>query len=442
MVSRRRMLQLGVGALAATAGCLDATGRSSPDPVGDAPSTTPGDVPEWAPDWTLPFDDWRVPGLDASDGLLYATLNRTHGPSAVAAVDTADRSVRWLTESTGEAVGGSHAAYRNVSRGQWGVTIAEESVYAVAGPAEERRWSAVHALDRASGERRWSVRRDRELAVAGVADGIVVATGLEFFPGHDRTPISHQTPEEPLTTVVYGLDADTGGVRWTREFVGVEDVAAAPDAVYVAAGNRLVGLGRDGSRRFRYDHGPARRVSATAERVFYLAGEEASATLHGVAPSGDGEWQREVPVDELLLDGDRLYAGGDAVVGVEADGTVAWRDDDYGQWLLLDPDRDSLYTRAGVRADAATAYDADGSERWTFDPPSTNAWPEAATGDALVTSAITGDHADEPFLTVYAVDSEGRATAALGRDTVFDAAGLDGTVYLADGVSNLVALSP
>jgi hypothetical protein len=98
--------------------------------------------------------------------------------------------------------------------------------------------------------------------------------------------------------------------------------------------------------------------------------------------------------------------------------------------------------RAETEADSATAYDVGGEERWTFDPPANDAWPEAATRDAVVVSAITADPGDQPFLTVYAVAADGQATAALGKDTVFDAVGLNGTVYLADGVSNLVALDP
>lgn len=183
-------------------------------------------------------------------------------------------------------------------------------------------------------------------------------------------------------------------------------------------------------------------IADAAERIFYLTGEDAGAVLHGVATSGDGAWQRSLPVEELLVADGRLYAGDEVVVAVEPDGTIAWRDTEHGQWLLLDPSADTLYTRSNRQADAATAYAVTGTERWTFDPPSNDAWPEAATRDAVVVSAITGEHADEHFLTLYSVTANGEATAVLGKDTVFDALGLDGTVYLADGVSNLLALDP
>lgn len=445
MVSRRRALHLGTALLSATAGCLTHLRQPNSgnlDPLRDGETQTPDDVPEWTPEWTLPFDDWQVLGLDAADGLLYLTLSTNDGPSAVAAIDPDTQSVLWQTESDGEAVGGSHVSYQHIARGQWGLTLADETIYAVAGPAEERQWSAIHALDRINGERRWSFQQQRRLTIAGVADGLVVATGLEFFPPPGTTPVSHQTPESPLSTVVYGLDTATGTGLWTREFVDVQDVTAGGNGVYVAVGNRLVGLGRDGVTRFTYNHGPATRVEATTERIFYLTGKDSSATLHGVASNGGEDWQRDVPVEELLLADDRLYAGGDVVVAVQSDGSVAWRDDDYGKWLLVDPDHDTLYTRSGMSADAATAYDVAGDERWTFDPPSNNAWPEAATRDALVVSAITANSATQPFLTVYAVNANGQATAAFGTDTVFDAIGLDGMVYLVDSASNLVAVEP
>lgn len=148
---------------------------------------------------------------------------------------------------------------------------------------------------------------------------------------------------------------------------------------------------------------------------------------------------------EFLLDGDRLYAGGDAVAALDPDGSVAWRVDANGKWLLLGPDGETLYTRAGRTSDAVDAYAASGrqggSKRWRFDPPSQNAWPEAATREAAVVSAITGSSADEPSRTVYAV-RDGRATKALGRDLVFTAVTADGAVYLGDGTSQAVALKP
>lgn len=449
MTSRRRLLALAAGTLAGTAGCLDGGPGATPDDgvdddtpttLADGPTTTPGDVPAWTPAWVRSFDPGNVLGVDAAGGTLYLTLSREGGPSTVVAVDPAGGDELWRAEAEGEAVGGSHAGDQGVARGQWGVTVADDAVYAVAGPAEERRWTGLHAIDRATGERRWSLERERELGVAGVEDGLVVATALEFFPGPDETPVSHQSPDEPLSTVVYGLDPADGTVRWTRDVAGVVDVATAADRVYVAAGDRLVGLDHAGETAFTYEQGPAVQVEAVEGRAYYLAGEDETATVHAVAFDGDAHWTRDLSVDELLVDDGRLYAGGDVVVAVESDGSVAWRDDDHGQWLLPTPGGDTLYTRAGVQADRATAYDAGGGERWTFDPPSTNAWPEAATDDALAVTAITPE--EGAFNTVYAVDADGQATAALDVDTVFEAVGLGGTIFLADGDGRLLALDP
>jgi hypothetical protein len=486
MITRRRALA--AAALAAVAGCVgsddgtDATSSPSdtPGPAGtptttptdatdatatddtpaddveDGPTHTPGDVPEWTPEWTLSFDGTNLLGVDAGDDRLYATVSAEDGPSSVAAVDPDAGSARWRTTTDGEPVSGSHVGYQSIARGQWGVTLADDAVYAVAGLADERKWSALSALDRANGDRRWRVRRDRRLAVRGVTDDLVVATGLEFFPGPDETPVSHQTPTEPLSTVVYGFDATDGSERFRRAFTGVVDVTTGGDATYVAAGDRLVGLGPDGTERFALDGDVGAWVEATDERAFYLAGGEAArrnapgalgppsgpTRLFGVAPDGTVDWRRRLPVEELLLLGDRLYAAGDVVAAVESDGTVAWVDADNGQWLLPDADGDALYVRSGIAADRATAYGVGGSERWTFDPPSNNAWPETATADAAVVSAIGVGGTDAPFLTVYAVDADGRATAAVGKETVFDAASLGGTAYLADGESRLLAFEP
>lgn len=89
----------------------------------------------------------------------------------------------------------------------------------------------------------------------------------------------------------------------------------------------------------------------------------------------------------------------------------------------------------GGGQDRATAHRVDGAERWTYNPPSKHAWPEAATDDALAVTAITAD--DGPFKTADAVDDEGQATAALDTNTVPEAVGLDGAIYLTDGAALL-----
>lgn len=438
---------MAAGTLGVLAGCTgrdgSTTSTGTPTPTG-TPTETPTDLPEWYPEWTLAFSGRHVLALEPGDGLLYATVSSDGGPSGVVAVDPVTREIVWQREFEGEAVGGSYAGYRPLARDQWGLTATADRLYAVHGRDASYDWTALHALDRATGDRRWSFRRERKLAVRGVAGGTVVATGLEFFePEH-----THDTPAEPLTSVVYGLGATSGEVQWSRSFDGVRDVAVGTDAAYVAVGGELVALGLDGSRRWVLDgDAPARTVRAADGRVYYAtdAGDDRS-TVRRVALDRTVEWTRTLPVEEFLLDGDRLYASGDAVTALDPDGSVAWRADTYGQWLLFDPARETLYTRAGRAADAVDAYVASGERdgrqrRWRFDPPSQNAWPEAATREAAVATAITGESADEPFYTVYAV-RDGRPTKALGLDTVFTAVPLDGTVYVGDGNSQVVALEP
>lgn len=478
MVSRRDCLLLGASALAGVAGCAAGSGGSTPDgngtatsppptgaadtptrtpgttptgtptatPAGplvaDGPTRTPGDVPEWTPSWTCGFDDRNLLGLDAGGDTLYATTSTQGGPTAVAAVAPDDGSVRWQRAFAGEAVAGSHAAPGPNER--WGVTLADDAVYAVSGNTEERAWSAVRALSRADGERRWSLRRERRVGVAGVADDLVVVTATAFRERHpdSMTPAptdgggrSATATPEPRETAVIGVDAAAGEVRWEREFPGVADVAVGAGGVHVALASGLVSLDLGGSRRGQRDAAATDRVVTAGDRVYYRT---EGGSLHAVGPDGEAEWAASVPGRDLLVGDERIYAGGDRVVAVTPAGEVAWRDDDPGYWLFRDPDGDTLYTRAGRAADRATAYDVGGSERWTFAPPANDAWPTAATADAMVATAITG----EPFYTVYTVDADGRATASLGRDTVFDALGHDGTVYLADGESTLSALDP
>lgn len=474
MVSRRRFLQTSACLLSVAGGCLgtntddppSGTERSTTHTQSAAPTTattatgtrepststpTPtDDLPEWTPTWSLDFDR-DVLGLDTArsggnvggnDGPLYAVLSDDGGDAAVAAVDPAAASIRWRTTMAGEAVPGSHAGTLDIARNKWGTTVTDRTVYAVAGRADSREWTRLHALDRATGERRWTVESDRRLSVEGTTDDLVVVSGLEFYPPPGETVNAHDTPDGPLTTVVRGVDRTDGSTRWRREFEGVEDVAVGAGRVAVATDERLVGVALDGSRSFVVERGPAKRVAAGGGRLYYHTGTRERGTLFGVSPSGAVDWRHDLPLDDLLVVGDTLYATGGVVARVEADGTVAWRDGSFGTWPLLDPDGDTLYTRSGRQADGATAYDVDGEARWRFTaPPATDGWPEAATADALVASVITAETTDS-FLTVFSVDSEGRAQASLGRDTVFDAVGLGGTVYLADGESSLHALDP
>lgn len=207
-LSQRHPLFDGGILLGSAAGCISdprSTGRSNqtemntptppPSPNGIGKST---DLPNWTPVWQRTVSEQHVLGLATYDGGIYATLSTENGPSAVTHLTPTDGAVGWRTELEGEAVTGSYAGYRPMARDKWGVTLTHESVYSVNGAADSYDWTALHAIDRASGERRWSLRRERRLFVHGVASRTVFVTGLEFFePEH-----SHDTPEEPLASIL------------------------------------------------------------------------------------------------------------------------------------------------------------------------------------------------------------------------------------------------
>lgn len=462
MVSRRHALRIAGGALAGLsglAGCLDPAESTARDPSPTAtdgptegptertsePTTTTDEsskLPGWSPSWTLPIPEKHVLGLDPAGDLLVATSSAEGGPSAVAALDPVAREVVWRAEFEGEAVGGSDAGHRSIARDGWGVTVTGERVLAVTGRADSYDWTAVRAVDRASGEREWSLRKERRLAVRGVAGGTVFVTGLEFF----EPDSAHDAPEEPLTSVLYAVDVDSGSVGWSGEFAGVEGVAVGDDGVYVAAGDELLAFGLDGTRRWTFEGDAAPwSVHAANDRIFFLDEDDRrQSTVYGLSRGGEPAWEKRLPIREVLLDGDRLYGGGRSPLSIESDGSVAWRHQGgYGKWLMLSPDGETLYTRSGAGGDRARAYRADdGDVRWTYEPPdlsSPNAWPVAATDEVAVVEGITGGRSSGPFTTLYAV-RDGEGTKALPTEPVFDVVGLDGTVFVAG--ESVVALDP
>ena len=416
MVSRRTAIRLAGAALLPVAGCTTRTG--GPDDRTDSPTAmssggtgrdrrsstepeTPAeDLPEWTPAWTRTVEERHVLGLDAHDGAAYASLSSVGGPSAVAALDPADGTILWRTPTPGELEGRTYAAW-NDGDDQWGVTVADDRVFAVTGRADRTEWTALRALDRATGEAAWRLRRDRSLAVRGVHDGTAYVTSTEFFdPEH-----SHDTPEEPLGTRLLAVDAVDGTVRWSREFAGVADVAVATPGVVVAAGTGLTGLAHDGSERFDVDTGTTGTAVAATDDVVFLLGEDGTRgrPVRGYAFDGTREWGARRRVRDALLDRERgrLYAAGDVTLALEADGAVAWRRAvDGGRPLLVDGAGEALYTRNGGATAAAFGLPG-GDHRWSVDPPERYAWPVAATAGTAVVEGF----------------AEGRALYAVGADS-------------------------
>lgn len=452
MVSRRTALH-GVASalLAITTGCTSeppstnepATGTTSPTPSQTPPTTThestteptPAEPDNWTPAWKRSVDYDHVLALQSFDDELYATLSDEGGPSAVADVSPEDASIAWQTEFEGEAESHAYASYRPMARDQWGVTITEGSVYSVNGEGDAYDWTAVHAIDRETGDRRWTLQRDRRFAVRGTTDRLVFATGQEFYePEH-----SHDYPDEPLESILYAIDVETGEVRWTDAFDGVADVAVGSDAVSVAAHDGLVALDFDGTRQWSFETAhPGRAVRATDDVVYFCTEvENDRSTVYGLDATGEGqpEWDLTAAVHEALLDGDRLYLGGDVVLALDPDGSTVWRADDHGKWFLLGPRGETLYTRSGGAA--TNAYELpSGDHLWSFDPPEEYGWPEAATADVAIVEGFA------PGRSLYAVD-RGRGEAlkrydAGRRASVFSVETLAGQAFV--GTSKLTAL--
>lgn len=405
--------------------------RTDPPDAPETVTTVTGDLPAWQPVRRLGTGYANVQGLDAGEGRLYATLNDEHAESAVAALEPGADRLAWTTECEGDPEAGSHLESGSQA-GTWGVTVADGTVYSVHGRGKTREWTDLHALDAATGRRRWSVRREQRLAVAGFVGDSVVATGREFF----EPEYVHDTPEEPLDTTVYALDAATGEQRWARVATDARGATVGPDGVYVAHGDALTALDRNGEQRWaRRMADGIRRLTVVDGAVVAVVGTDVdSSTLVGVSPDGTRAWGVEQPTRYLLPAGDRVYAMDDNVVAVTGDGTVAWRQRVHGHDPLLAVDGDRLYTRTAMRMNAVDAFDLPGGDRrFRFETPSDNGWPLAATEETLVAEAITPERAE--FTSLFAVDADTGHPRAVYRpsDTVFTARAYDGAAYVGFG---------
>lgn len=450
MVPRRRALKLAAGALAAFAGC---TAGESDDPstttrttsttttttartttertrtTTDTDETT--GLPEWQPAWHRSAVKANVLGLDAADGTLYAATSDDRNAAAVEAFDPASGRRRWRTQFDGGGVTGSSPERDGDG---WGVTTDGARVYAVTGQVDpDDGWTAVHALDAASGEREWSIRRERRFEIVGSADGMVFALAHEFEPevGPER-----EAPPQPATLLA--VDAAAGSVRWTRDLDHARGGRVHRSTVYVVVSPELVAFTADGTERWRFAADAEPRFFAPAGDRLYLVVAGDDSTVHGLTIDGTETWNRTVPADEWTTDGRRLYGGGRGVYALDPDGTAAWRDDVRAIDLLATA-ADALYVRTGGAG--VTAYaTADGTRRWTLRPDAKYAWPEAATADTAVCAGMTNTDSAPLTDTLFAVDAEsGNARASFTVGTAFGVESGDGRVFVGTGRADVYA---
>ncbi|MFC7076971.1 outer membrane protein assembly factor BamB family protein [Haloarcula halophila] len=456
MPTRRQFVTAAGSALVALAGCPEGNDtdgnrqttvpsatatRSRTEPGTDTDRETATPVTDesdrdWEPDWSIETGADHLVALTRDGESLYATLS--HGDSsAIAAVDPDDGGFEWRTPFEGDAVTSSHLDQSN-ARDKWSVTPADGTLYVVTGAVDDYEWSALHAVDPTTGEELWSFRRERELAVAGVRDGTVVAGGLEFFVP-DST---HDTPDEPLTTVVYGLDAATGQVRWERSYTAVSAATTYAGGVAVGERDRIVGTSLDGTEQWRVGTAQPRALLALDGSVVAAVADGDWSTMRAFDPDGTERWTRFRTADSFLVHDGVLYALGESTGALATDGTVRWEASGHGQWPLVAPDGETLYARAGIGMDSVDAFDLTrGTRRFRYETPSNNGWPAGATDGLVVAEAITPEEAD--FTSLLAVDETTGELRGVYRpaDTVFDVAGVGETAYAAIG-DELLAFGP
>jgi hypothetical protein len=475
MPTRRRTLTLAGGLLTSLAGCLNSGGPSedgsptrrsggsptaspsaatTPGPSGtptvagteqptdaeeqppprteypDAPAevtTVSGDLPAWEPDRWIDAGYSHVLGLEAANGRLYAILNDEDGHSAVAAIDPVAGSILWTTSLDGDPEAGSHVERERPTE-TWGVTVHGGTVYSVHGRGKSYEWTELHALGAAGGDRQWSVRREKRLTLHAFSGDTAIVGGREFFEP-DGT---HDTPQEPLETTVYGVETASGEQRWAWVDADVRGVAANSDGVYVAHKDVLTALDPGGNRRWtrRGDDEIRDLVVVNGVVVLVVGPNDEASSLVGYSTAGDRVWTVDMATRYLLPGGDRVYAMADNVATITRDGTVAWRQRVPGHDPLL-ADGHRLYTRTGVRMNAVDAFQRpSGDRRFRFETPSKNGWPLGATDRTLVAEAITPEKA--AFTSLFAVDAETGEPRAVYRpsETVFSAQGYEAATFV------------
>ena len=398
MVSRRTCLRLGSAALLGLAGCTapggsDGDGTSTPtdDPTptptdvptgersetderrtGQSPTGEPGDVTvEGAdPAWTRALGAPLRGGPAYVDGRVVVAAGER-----VYALDAATGETAWtldppaVPERDHERLDATFRAHDGVLYTLLGVSFgtgaSDYSLHALT-PAGEERWrytSDVNGLH----------------TLVGFGGGrAVLATGDDAVSGRP----SH---------TVFAVGLTSGERRWTGESGDVTGGAVGPGLATVETYGAVDGFDvESGEHRFRFAPASETRIhdSAVGDGSAYVAasvGEDATPNVVALDPrSGAPVWQGVESAVTSLRYLDALYAGGDSVVRVGADGEERWRYDGGGPLTDVPFDDEALYTNAGSRVVAVGRED--GEERWSTDAPD-RLLPRLRSGDAVVSHA-------------------------------------------------------
>ncbi|PSP75597.1 hypothetical protein BRC81_14505 [Halobacteriales archaeon QS_1_68_20] len=395
--TRRRVLRVGALA-AATAGCVarrgttpteESTGTppgATPDTSTETPTETSSETPtDHASEhvaWRRPVDGAvdvvpAVQGGTAFVGTDEGTLHALSGGDGTerwsAGFDAPTRSVTavdglvLVVVGTHE-LGNDHEVFAlapdgterwRFAPGEWWLTVVGvhgETVYVATGDdAIGSEGETLYALDRASGEVRWS-------AEVGDPGGGLVTDRAVYVPTYDR---------------LYAYDHDDTR-RWDREGIdyGYRTLVVVGDTVALVIrtddGQRAaVGLATaDGSERWRLDDWFVTSLRAVDGDLY--AGGEHVAALNPA--TGERRWESSAGgsiYDAPVVDG-TLYSGGQSIAAVATgDGTVRWtaEPDVY----LVDPVAvldGTVYAHGSATEDDRNrhllGFGADGgSHRWT-----------------------------------------------------------------------------
>jgi outer membrane protein assembly factor BamB len=377
MPSRRSYLRAcALAGLAGAAGCLSdgsdeptATPRSTEtgDGVPPSPTATPTMVDDTAEPPTRTGTDrvaWEssLSGVVETkpalvDGTLY--LGDTNGN--LTAVATEDGSRQW-----------QYGTDRPVTETP---TVADDLVLGVSGRGALGEHHEVHAVDAATGARRWTFAPEEWwLDVLGTAgDTAYVATHDDALAGSGQT--------------LYAVSLSDGTPRWSVEVGDNHGGLVTGDTVYVPAPGVVDAVDTMGTPRWHREVGEYQfdTIAAVGDTVALVTGATPDDwTVRGLdAATGDERWAfDDWTAHTTRAAGDRLFVGGEKVARLDpATGEPVWTVDQRAA-LYDAPVVDGTLYVAGEAA-AAIATD-DGTVRWRTPLAAHLASPAGLTDGTLV----------------------------------------------------------